>query len=85
MLHLLITTVPSFSISLTASFSFSSFQLAITTLAPRLVSSSEIALPIPVAPPIKEGENEYELNLLSLPVTMATLSLNSPGLNTDIF
>ena len=42
--------------------------LAMTTLAPSVSSSSEMALPMPVPPP----------------VTIATLPENRPGLKTDM-
>ena len=68
MLHLRGATSPSLPISSAAPVTLSSFLLAITTLAPRVSSSSVMAFPIPVPPP----------------VTMATFPENRPGLKTDI-
>ena len=88
MLHPRLSTVPSSLISAAAAATFSSLLEAMTTLAPRLRSSSVIALPIPVPPPEQSGEmREARPGWFpqDSPVTIATFPANRPGRNTDIF
>ena len=56
MLHLAVSTLPSLPMASAAVLTLLSSLEAITTLAPRDKSSSEMALPIPVPPP-RTSEN----------------------------
>ena len=87
MLQRAASTLPSLAMCPAAARTLSSSREATTTLAPRLSSSSDIAFPIPVPPPGVSRSGELTIGCVChshSPVTIATLSLKSPGRNTDI-
>ena len=69
MLQRAASTLPSLAMSPAAARTLSSSREAMTTLAPRLSSSSDIAFPIPVPPPGIQQENGDNCLCVSLSLT----------------